>query len=107
MNDIQSTEELRLTARLNKYHNQERDEGARKFDAYNMLEWLRETYMDDLIAYQKSTAIGDVKVLYSRIAKKMDELVHRKNDFVKSKDKTKSMHINGVASPNTIWRKID
>ncbi|NNK84553.1 MAG: hypothetical protein HKO91_03250 [Desulfobacterales bacterium] len=107
MNEIQSTEELRLTARLNKFHNQERDGGASKFDAHNMLEWLRETYMDDLIAYQKSTAIGDIKVLYNRVAKKMDELVHRKNDFVKSKDKAKGMNIHGVASPSTIWKKID
>jgi hypothetical protein len=107
MSDNQSTEELRLTARLNTFHNQERDEGASKFDAHTMLEWLRETYMDDLIAYQKSTAIGDIKLLHSRVAKIMDKLVHRKNDFIKSKDKAKSMNISGVASPNIIWRKID
>lgn len=107
MNDNQSTEELRLTARLNKYHNQERDGGASKFNSHSMLEWLRETYMDDLIAYQESTAIIDAKVLYSRVAKIMDELVHRKNDFIKSKDKGKSMNICGVTSPNIIWRKLD
>ena len=107
MNDNQSTEELWLTARLNEFHNQERDGGAIKFDAHNMLEWLRENYMDDLIAYQESTAIVDVKVLHSRVAKIMDELVHRKNDFIKSKDKGKSMNISGVTSPNIIWRKLD
>ena len=107
MNDNQSTEELRLTARLNKFHNKERDEGASEFDAHNMLEWLRETYMDDLIAYQESRAIGDIKLLHSRVTKLMDELVHRKNDFIKSKNKAKSMNINGVASPNTIWKKLD
>ena len=107
MNDNQSTEELWLTARLNKFHNQERDGGAIQFDAHNMLEWLRENYMDDLIAYQESTAIIDVKVLHSRVAKIMDELVHRKNDFIKSKDKGKSMNIGGVTSPNIIWRKLD
>ena len=105
MNDNQSTEALWLTARLNKFHNQVRDGGASEFDAHNMLEWLRENYMDDLMAYQESTAIEDVKVLHSRVAKMMDELVHRKNDFIKSKDKAKSMNISGVASPNTIWRK--
>lgn len=107
MNDIQSTEELRLTARLNKFHNQERDGGASKFDANNMLEWLRETYMDDLIAYQKSIAIGDVKVLHRRVVKIMDELVRRKNDFIKSKDKVKNLNITGLASPNIIWRKLN
>jgi hypothetical protein len=107
VNDNQSTEELRLTARLNKFHNQERDGGARKFDAHNMLEWLRETYLDDLIAYQESTAIGDIKVLHNRVVKIMNELVHRKNDFIKSKDKAKSMNISGVTSPNTIWEKVD
>jgi len=105
MIDNQSTEELWLTARLNKFHNQVRDGGAREFDAHNMLEWLRENYIDDLMAYQESTAIADVKVLNRRVAKMMDELVHRKNDFIKSKDKAKSMNISGVASPNTIWRK--
>jgi len=107
LKDNQSTEELRLTARLNKFHNQERDEGAREFDAHNMLEWLRETYMDDLIAYQESAAILDAKVLYNRVAKIMDELVRRKNDFIKSKDKGKIMDIDGVTSPNIIWRKLD
>jgi hypothetical protein len=105
MNDNQSTEALWLTARLNEFHNQMRDGGAGEFDAHQMLGWLRETYMDDLIAYQESTAIEDVKVLHSRVAKMMDELVHRKNDFIKSKDKAKSMNISGVASPNTIWIK--
>ena len=105
MIDNQSVEALWLTARLNKFHNQVRDEGASEFDAHNMLEWLRENYMDDLIAYQESTAIEDVKVLHSRVAKMMDELVLRKNDFIKSKDKAKSMNISGVASPTTIWRK--
>ena len=105
MNDNQSTEELCLTARLNNFHNQVRDGGANEFDAHNMLEWLRENYMDDLMAYQESTAIEDVKALHSRVAKMMNELVHRKNDFIKSKDKAKSMNISGVASPNTIWRK--
>ena len=47
-----------------------------------MLEWLRENYMDDLMAYQESTAIEDVKVLYTRVAKMMDELVHRKDYFL-------------------------
>jgi hypothetical protein len=107
MNVNQSTVELRLTARLNTFHNQERDGGASTFTAHNMLEWLRENYMHDLIAYQESTAIGDVKVLHSRVTKIMDELVSRKNDFIKSKDKAKSMNISGVASPNTIWRKLD
>ena len=107
MIDNQSVEALWLTARLNKFHNQVRDEGASEFDAHNMLEWLRENYMDDLVAYQKSTAIEDVKVLHNKVAKMMDELVHRKNDFIKSKDKVKNMNINGVASPNTIWRKED
>ena len=107
MNDIQSTEELRLTARLNTFHNQERDGGSSEFDAHNLLEWLRETYLDDLIAYQKSITIKDVKVLHSKVAKIMDELVHRKKDFIKSKDKAKSMDISGVASPNIIWRKLD
>lgn len=105
MNDIQSTEELCLTARLNEFHNQIRDGGASEFDAHTMLEWLIENYMDDLMAYQESTAVKDVKVLHSRVAKIMDELVFRKNDFIKSKDKAKSMNISGVASPNTIWRK--
>jgi hypothetical protein len=105
MNDNQSTEELFLTARLNKFHNQVRDGGASEFDAHNMLEWLRENYMDDLMAYQESTAIEDVKVLHSKVAKMMNELVDRKNDFIKSKDKSKSMNIGGVASPNTIWKK--
>ena len=105
MIDNQSTEALWLTARLNEFHNQVRDGGASEFDAHNMLEWIRENYMDDLMAYQESTAIEDVKLLHSRVAKLMDELVHRKNDFAKSKDKAKSMNINGVASPNTIWRK--
>ncbi len=105
MIDNQSTEELWLTARLNKFHNQERDGGASEFDAHNMLEWLRENYIDDLMAYQESTTIADVKVLNRRVAKMMDELVHRKNYFIKSKDKAKSMNINGVASPNTIWKK--
>ena len=105
MIDNQSTEELWLTARLNKFHNQVRDGGASEFDAHNMLEWLRENYIDDLMAYQESTAIADVKVLNRRVAKMMDELVYRKNDFIKSKDKAKSMNISGVASPNTIWRK--
>ena len=53
MNDNQSTEALWLTARLNEFHNQMRDGGAGEFDAHQMLEWLRETYMDDLIAYLK------------------------------------------------------
>ena len=105
MNDNQSTEELWLTARLNEFHNQVRDGGASNFDAHNMLEWLRENYLDDLMAYQESTAIEDVKVLHSRVAKMMDQLVQRKNDFIKSKEKAKSMNINGVASPNTIWEK--
>ena len=105
MNDNQSTEELCLTARLNSFHNQARDGGASEFDAHNMLEWIRENYMDDLMAYQDSTTIEDVKVLNRRVAKMMDELVNRKNDFTKSKDKAKSMNINGVTSPNTIWRK--
>ena len=105
MNDNQSTESLWLTARLNEFHNQVRDGGASEFDAHNMLEWLRENYMDDLMAYQESTAIVDVKVLHNRVVKMMNELVHRKNDFIKSKDKAKSMNISGVASPNTIWRK--
>ncbi len=82
-----------------------RDGGVSEFDAHNMLEWLRENYIDDLMAYQESTAIADVKVLNRRVAKMMDELVYRKNDFIKSKDKAKSMNISGVASPNTIWRK--
>jgi hypothetical protein len=105
MNDNQSVEALWLTARLNEFHNQVRDGGASEFDAHNMLEWLREKYMDDLMAYQESTAIEDVKVLHSRVAKMMDELVRRKNDFIKSKEKAKSMNISGVASPNTIWKK--
>ena len=105
MTDNQSTEELWLTGRLNTFHNQVRDGGASEFDAHNMLEWLRENYMDDLMAYQESTAIEDVKALHCRVAKMMDKLVHRKNDFIKSKDKAKSMNISGVASPNTIWRK--
>ena len=105
MNDNQSTEELWLTARLNKFHNQVRDGDASEFDAHNMLEWLRENYLDDLMAYQESTAIQDDKVLHNRVAKMMDELVHRKNDFTKSKDKAKDMDIGGVTSPKTIWRK--
>ncbi len=105
MNDNQSTEALWLTARLNEFHNQMRDGGASEFDAHQMLEWLRENYMDNLMAYQESTAIKDVKVLHTRVAKMMDELVYRKNDFIKSKDKAKSMIISGVASPTTIWRK--
>jgi len=105
MNDNQSTEELWLTARLNKFHNQVRDGGGSEFDAHNMLEWIRENYMDDLMAFQESAAIKDVKLLHSRVAKMMDELVHRKKHFIKSKDKAKSMNIDGVASPNTIWRK--
>ena len=105
MNDNQSVEALWLTARLNEFHNQGRDGGASEFDAHNMLEWLRENYMDDLMAYQESTAIEDVKVLHSRVAKMMDELVRRKNDFIKRKEKAKSMNISGVASPNTIWKK--
>ena len=105
MNDNQSTESLWLTARLNKFHNQVRDGGASEFDAHNMLEWVRDNYMDDLMAYQESTAIEDVKVLNRRVAKMMDELVYRKDYFIKSKDKAKSMNINGVTSPNTIWRK--
>jgi len=105
MNDNQSTEALWLTARLNEFHNQMRDGGADEFNAHQMLEWLRETYMDNLTAYQELIAIEDVKVLHSRVAKMMDELVHRKNDFTKSKDKAKSMNIDGVASPTTIWRK--
>ena len=105
MNDNQSVEALWLTARLNEFHNQVRDGGASEFDAHNMLEWLRENYMDDLMAYQESTAIEDVKVLHSRVAKMMDELVRRKNDFIKSKEKAKSMNISGEASPNTIWKK--
>ena len=105
MNDNQSTEELWLTGRLNTFHNQVRDGGVSEFDAHNMLEWLRENYMDDLMAYQESTSIEDVKALHSRVAKMMNELVHRKKDFIKSKDKAKSMSINGVTSPNTIWRK--
>ena len=107
MNDNQSTEELWLTGRLNEFHNQMRDGGTGEFDAHNMLEWLREKYMDDLMAYQESTAIQDIKVLHSRVAKMMDELVHRKNDFIKSKEKTKNMNISGVASPTTIWTKED
>ncbi len=107
MNDNQSTEELWLTARLNTFHNQVRDGDASEFDAHNMLEWIRDNYMDDLIAYQESTAIEDVKVLHNRVTKMMNELVHRKNDFIKSKDKAKSMNIGGVASPNTIWRKLE
>lgn len=107
MNDIQSTEELWLTARLNTFHNQVRDEGESKFDAHNMLEWLRENYMEDLIAYQESTAIVDLKLLHRRVTKMMDDLVQRKNDFIKSKDKAKSMDISGVATPNTIWEKLD
>ena len=105
MIDNESVEALWLTARLNKFHNQVRDGDAGEFDAHNMLEWLRENYMDDLVAYQESTAIQDIKVLHSRVAKLMDELVLRKKDFTKSKDKAESMNINGVASPNTIWRK--
>jgi hypothetical protein len=105
MNDNQSTESLWLTARLNKFHNQVRDGGASEFDAHNMLEWLRKNYMDDLMAYQESKTIEDVKVLNRRVAKMMDELVYRKDYFIKSKDKAKSMNINGVTSPNTIWRK--
>ena len=105
MNDNQSTESLWLTARLNTFHNQVRDGGGSEFDAHNMLEWLRENYMDDLMAYQDSTTIEDVKVLNRRVAKMMDELVYRKDYFIKSKDKAKSMSINGVTSPNTIWRK--
>lgn len=105
MNDNQSTEELWLTARLNKFHNQVRDGDSSEFDAHHMLEWLRENYMDDLNAYQESTAIEDVKVLHNRVAKMMDELVRRKNDFIKSKEKAKSMNISGVASPNTIWER--
>jgi hypothetical protein len=104
MNDNQSTEALWLTGRLNEFHNQMRDGGAGEFNAHQMLEWIREKYMDNLMAYQESTAIKDVKVLHSRVAKMMDELVHRKNDFIKSKDKAKSMNISGVGSPNTIWR---
>jgi len=107
VNDIQSTEELWLTARLNTFHNQVRDEGESKFDAHNMLEWLRENYMEDLIAYQESTAIVDLKLLHRRVTKMMDDLVQRKNDFIKSKDKAKSMDISGVATPNTIWEKLD
>jgi len=107
MNDNQSTEELWLTARLNTFHNQERDGGACEFDAHKMLEWLRENYMEDLVAYQKSMALKDVKVLHNRVAKMMDELVHRKNHFTKSKDKAKGMNIDGVVSPSTIWRKSD
>ena len=61
--------------------------------------------MDDLMAYQESTTIEDVKVLNRRVAKMMDELVYRKEYFIKSKDKAKSMNIDGVTSPNTIWRK--
>ena len=104
MNDNQSTEELWLIARLNTFHNQVRDEGDSEFDAHSMLEWLRENYMDDLTAYQEFAAIEDVKVLHTRVAKMMDQLVHRKNDFLKSKDKAKGMTIDGVASPNTIWK---
>ena len=105
MDDNQSTEVLWLTGRLNEFHNQMRDGDAGEFDAHQMLEWLRENYMDNLMAYQESTAIKDVKILHSRVAKMMDELVYRKNDFIKSKDKAKSMNISGVAAPNTIWRK--
>ena len=107
MNDNQSTEELWLTARLNTFHNQIRDEGGSEFDAHNMLEWLRENYLEDLIAYQESVTLKDVKVLHTRVAKMMDELVNRKNTFSKSKDKAKSMNIDGVVSPTTIWRKLD
>ncbi len=105
MNDNQSIEALWLTARLNKFHNLVRDQGDSEFDAHNMLEWLRENYMDDLTAYQESTAIEDVKLLHNRVGKMMDELVQRKNNFTKSKEKAKSMNIDGVASPTTIWRQ--
>ena len=105
MIDNQSTEALWLIGRLNEFHNQMRDEGAGEFNAHQMLEWLRENYMDDLTAYQESTAIEDVKLLHNRVGKMMDELVQRKNNFTKSKEKAKSMNIDGVASPTTIWRQ--
>jgi hypothetical protein len=105
MNDNQSTEELWLIGRLNEFHNQMRDGGVGGFDAHQMLEWLRENYLDDLTAYKESTAIEDDKLLYNRVGKMMDELVNRKNNFMKSKDKAKSMNIGDVASPTTIWRQ--